>query len=212
MDTQKEEKITLYKYKSLKQFEYFLDIITQNKLYGATFKELNDPMEGYFQSNNFAQNDWNKIKDAKNKVRICSLSKNHDKALMWTHYADEHRGCCIELEVTGRSWNKIDVQYVSKPVILDSGIDKDKAIELIVRQKSDFWKYEDEVRFVKTDLKISTRNIPNMAYLPIKIKKIYLGVRVNIQQQARIERIIKKVNSNISVEKMKRTDINFWSK
>ena len=53
-----EEKTKLYKYKSLKQFEYFMDILTQNRLYGATFKELNDPMEGFFQSKNFTSEEW----------------------------------------------------------------------------------------------------------------------------------------------------------
>ena len=130
---------------------------------------------------------------------------------MWTHYADEHRGCCIELEVTGKTWEKYDVQYVNTPVVIHSGFDKNNAINLIVQQKSDFWIYEDEVRFVKKKLKTSSQNTPRIAYLPIKIKKIYLGVRVNKQQQARIERIIKKVNPNISVVKMKRTDIKFWS-
>lgn len=90
-----EEKTKLYKYKSLKQFEYFMDILTQNRLYGSTFKELNDPMEGFFQSKNFTSEEWEKIKKAKDTVRICSLSKCHDNVLMWTHYADEHRGAVL---------------------------------------------------------------------------------------------------------------------
>ena len=39
----------LYKYRSLENIERFLDIIIEKKLYGALYKEMNDPMEGYFQ-------------------------------------------------------------------------------------------------------------------------------------------------------------------
>jgi len=206
-----EEKTKLYKYKSLKQFEYFMDILTQNRLYGSTFKELNDPMEGFFQSKNFTSEEWEKIKKAKDTVRICSLSKCHDNVLMWTHYADEHRGCCIELEVNTDKWERMDIEYSKTPMQFESGIEEKDALNQIARTKSDFWKYENEVRYVKTDLPQTNEGKPHKANLPIRVIKIYLGVRVDKQQQDRIKRIVKKINPDLIVEKMKRTDIKFWA-
>ena len=50
--------MTLYKYKSFENLAYFLDIIVRKRLYGATIKELNDPMEGYFSSEEFNNEEW----------------------------------------------------------------------------------------------------------------------------------------------------------
>mgnify|MGYP001801434879 FL=1 len=38
----------LYKYRSLENFKNFVDIILKNRLYAATYKDLNDPMEGKY--------------------------------------------------------------------------------------------------------------------------------------------------------------------
>lgn len=37
-----------YKYRSLSNLRYFLDILINKRLYMATYDELNDPMEGAF--------------------------------------------------------------------------------------------------------------------------------------------------------------------
>lgn len=91
----------LYKYRSLENLERFLDIVIDNKLYGALYKEMNDPMEGYFQySPDVDKSVLTGIWEGKNKRYICSLSKKSNIGLMWTHYANENKGCCIEVEVT----------------------------------------------------------------------------------------------------------------
>ena len=140
----------LYKYKSLENLAYFFDIIVKKQLYGATIKELNDPMEGYFTSDNFKDDDWKRIQNLKRSVRLCSLSKNRDNALLWAHYANEHKGCCIEVEITDNvSWKCIEVNYCSSFPKLQSGITDDEAIDMLFSTKSDYWSYENEVRFVK---------------------------------------------------------------
>lgn len=37
-----------YKYRSLSNLRYFLDILINKRLYMASYSELNDPMEGAF--------------------------------------------------------------------------------------------------------------------------------------------------------------------
>ena len=39
----------LYKYRDLKDFRFFIDIILNNRLYAAAYTNLNDPMEGYYR-------------------------------------------------------------------------------------------------------------------------------------------------------------------
>ena len=199
--------MTLYKYRSFEHFEFFMDLLIKKRLYGAAFNELNDPMEGFFISENFSETEWEAMREAKKKVRICSLSKTYDNALMWAHYADEHKGCCIEVEIPDSTWKCLEVQYLSTMPKLTSGINPDEAIETIFGVKSDFWSYEQEVRYIKT-VQTTIEGKPYKAELPIRIKKIYLGVRASNKDS--IERIVKAIDSNIVVEKLKRSDIKFW--
>lgn len=202
--------MTLYKYKSFENLAYFLDIIVRKRLYGATIKELNDPMEGYFSSEEFNNEEWERIRKLKKEVRICSLSKNKDNALLWAHYANEHKGCCIEVEVAEDfSWKRIDVNYCSCFPTLHPGQSDDEIIEMLFKTKSDYWSYEDEVRFVK-HLPLSKDGKPHKANLHVKVKKIYLGIRVTDEEKDRIVRIVNAIDSNIVVEKLKRKDIKFW--
>ena len=38
----------LFKYRSLENWRWLLDILVNNRLYAAPFKDLNDPMEGRY--------------------------------------------------------------------------------------------------------------------------------------------------------------------
>ncbi len=195
---------------SLKNFDRLVNIIIQNRLYGATYRELNDPMEGFYISSNYLKQYYKDILDAKKLVRICSLSKNYDNPLLWTHYADEHKGICIALEVpTSSVWYKMPVNYSSSPPSLNNKIKHQDWVNTIFSTKSDFWSYEQEVRYIRNCSKTKSGQ-PKKEYLPIKILTIYLGVRMPRETQDSIRRLIKKINPNINVEKLKRADLSFW--
>ena len=102
----------LYKYRSLSNYKRFVDILLRNRLFACAYDKLNDPMEGYYQySPNINKDFLRPIIEGKQKTYICSLSRKGDIGLMWTHYADENRGCCIELKVTSKTWDSVDVDY-----------------------------------------------------------------------------------------------------
>ena len=67
------EQETYYKYRSLQDFERILDIIVNKRLYGAVYKDLNDPMEGKFNKDGLERNDFNEIYTHLKRTRICSL-------------------------------------------------------------------------------------------------------------------------------------------
>lgn len=88
----------LYKYRSLENFERLVDIIVNKRLFGATFDSLNDPMEGVFKYERGINTDKiDAIRNSKHIARICSLSKTFTDDLLWSFYANGHRGCCIEV-------------------------------------------------------------------------------------------------------------------
>lgn len=117
---------------------------------------------------------------------------------MWAHYADEHKGCCIELEVAAPSWKRLDVQNKTVMPLLSSGVDMDEAIRIIFGVKSSFWSYEDEIRFIKI-VPTAKDKKPYKADLLVHIKQIFLGVRTSNNDKERIERIVKAVDNNIIV-------------
>ena len=50
-----------YKYRSLENLDRFLDIIVNNRLYGAVYNTLNDPMEGKFNKQGLEKSDFEEI-------------------------------------------------------------------------------------------------------------------------------------------------------
>ncbi|MBY5945608.1 DUF2971 domain-containing protein [Photobacterium rosenbergii] len=99
-----------------------------------------------------------------NSHGIISLSDNHEELLMWSHYADEHRGIVIEFEVDpNRPFDLFynqppessdshfsDVSY-DKPRVFPKQIAPDNLDEVRAHyylSKYQKWKYEGEYRYV----------------------------------------------------------------
>ena len=192
----------LYKYRSLENLERFLDIIIDKKLYGALYKELNDPMEGYFQYNpNVDRKLVHSIWEGKERHYICSLSRYRDIGLMWTHYANENKGCCIEVEVTTKTWQRLEVEYCSQVPILTNNT----GIEDILKVKAKMWEYENEVRYLSP----AVANKGKRLHLAVRINKVYLGYKVNKRKFNHLKKIINALNSNIEVVKMKKDILKY---
>ena len=111
-------RVHYYKYRSLSNLRFFLDILIYKRLYMASYSELNDPMEGAFVitgDHRNIDNSWLEIlRSEKNDLRICSLSRSFNNILMCAHYADSNNGCCIECEVVSSPdiVEEISVDYV----------------------------------------------------------------------------------------------------
>jgi hypothetical protein len=114
-----------YKYKSLKNLDHVLDVLTNTRLYCSKYCDLNDPFEGEFQAQFlssikhgkyintdkvpvfYTKGDWSKLKDQgrrggcikflQEKYFICSLAKNFSSIPLWAYYADSYYGICIEV-------------------------------------------------------------------------------------------------------------------
>lgn len=158
----------LYKYRSLENLERFLDIIIDKKLYGALYNEMNDPMEGYFQYDpKVDKRTASYILNGKGKRYICSLSRKPNIGLMWTHYAAENMGCCLEVEVTSKSWERLDIDYSEQiPVLTDN-----MTVQDVLKVKAKMWEYEQEVRYLSRQY--SPR--ANRPKLSVRINKIIFG-------------------------------------
>ena len=92
----------------MSNLRWLIDILVRQRLYAASYDELNDPMEGYFLFDPSTEADVKaNLRDLRKRTGICSLSKNYTNTLMWSFYGEDHKGICIKLAVTSKGWKKV---------------------------------------------------------------------------------------------------------
>lgn len=180
----------LYKFRSLKNIKYLLDILLNNQLYAARYDELNDPMEGHYLISSPNRDLIKQLRDGKLKTRICSLTNDYRHTLFWSHYADSHCGCVFEISISNKEVRKI--KYEDKLPVVSSIM----PAEELLSYKSKLWEYEDEYR-VFSDSK----------YIHIKIERVIFGLRVPEDDFEFYKKLIKAINPRIEVQQIKREEI-----
>lgn len=181
-----------YKYRDLKDFKRFMDIIVNHRLYATVYSNLNDPMEGTFLANASSSSVLRHLSTKKNKICICSLSKDYTNTLLWSHYADGHKGCCIEVSPMDNN-GMVTMKYDGKIPCVKSNDD----YKSILSCKGKYWNYEQEVRFFR-----------KQSYLNVVIHRIYFGMNVTKNDYKFYEKLIKAINPKIDVVKMSAKDID----
>lgn len=126
------------------------------------------------------------IKDA---VRVVCLSEVYDSMLMWSHYAQNHTGYCIEYYFDEEDMfykHLYPIVYTKDRYIITKS-DMLENTEWIYRttcRKSNVWSYEKEWRIVTANFnKVIPQKLqyPNGKYvfdLKKNIKAFYLGVKI----------------------------------
>ena len=199
--------MVLYKYRSLSNSERFIKILLDKKLYGAFFDELNDPMEGYFRYSKDISDDVKEmLMEIRKSTCICSLSRRNDIGIMWAHYADEYKGCCIELDVTAKSWKRVDITYDNS--ILQTG-DKPLSAEQLFERKTKQWINEEETRYIRESQFDKNNKSYKRHHLTISIKRIYMGFKMSTIDFNYWSKLIAKIDPNIEVVHMSKKSIDF---
>lgn len=183
-----------------------LKCLQENKLWLSTYESLNDPFDlspFYIDYEKFAQHGYppetiswfdDLLKYvSKDNIAICSLTKNTWKSmLMWAHYANNHRGFCIEYEVLNAQYIW-DVNYATKRLALanspinllietrEGNIDN-QYLGLILQQnlvKSIEWEYEHEYRILQIKADVPKMGMyggeADITALGLKVSKIIVG-------------------------------------
>jgi len=104
--------------------------------------------------------DWNELYlDFKKKVNesigIISLTSKNDNLLMWSHYANSHKGFCIgydKIELFKQTQGVLGkVSYAEEFPILPFLSENVADLIDLIMTKSKHWEYEDEYRIIKSD-------------------------------------------------------------
>lgn len=164
--------------------------LIENIKYNATNPEIDDQLASY--RNELTLEIEREMSKGYDRGVLC-LSRNFDSPLMWSHYADQHRGVCIEYDVSMLKPHELHkVSYGASREVLTSQLYSftfegsesarnaiDKACLLT---KASEWRYEREWRMLS--------QIGSQAS-PVKLKSIIFGMNCPDTLQHTIEKALK---------------------
>ena len=192
----------LFKYRSLDNWRFLLDILVNNRLYAAPFRDLNDPMEGryYYFGDELTKAFRKLVRARKDDWRICSLSKDPTNTLMWSYYSGGHTGVALGLTVPTCSSQRIkDVSYHSQ-LGIGPGSGRRAAREValdILSQKQLSWAHEREVRVFSPG-----------PFIPIRLREIKLGVRASAADRELLEMLLRRTKRRVPVVQVTRAELD----
>ncbi|KFG67128.1 DUF2971 domain-containing protein [Microvirga sp. BSC39] len=177
----------LYKYKSLANLWHVLDLVLNQRLYCAHWSTLNDPLEGRYEI--FLGNKPSKlesimvsrIEQARNGFRIASLSAAATNFLLWSHYADGHKGVAIEVDIPEDHPELTKVTYSPFSSIFSEKAQTQEDMRHLFNGKGEEWAYEEEYRII-TDRQYFD--------LPSKPSRLLLGPMVPDEQAALLRKAL----------------------
>ena len=205
----------LYKYRCFGKdnsmtYKRSRDIFLESQLFMAKYSDMNDPMEAIYYGDNISRDGLENIRNGKFDIRMCSLAKSYTDILMWSHYADSHKGFCIELEVNKDS-NDSEVEICYDKALWTPGGYYGSVINDIMSHKLYPWQNEQEIRILR-NIKTSSIIKP---LLSINITKVYLGCALSAQEvekySRRINLWLKKGNHNcVKIQQLQRQNLTYW--
>jgi len=158
--------------------------LEKRRLKISTIEDLNDPFEfGLHTIRDRSQRRmWREVINYTfERNGLISFSDNWNSPLMWSHYADSHKGLALGFDVKIGDYLK-KVIYVSERELLPKVTDfnKDQMVSKIDKAtytKFDHWQYEQEYRtFVNLDEKDGETNLYFLDFGPETVlKEIVLG-------------------------------------
>ena len=142
------EKIVLYKYRQINK--YLLKNIKDDMIFLNNPKKFNDPFDCIiFRGRNYKESE--SFRNVINQIKIFSLSSLRNSILMWSHYADSHKGLCIGYEFDQNYLTEVkanlDVVEYRRTYNRDEYEFKNIFYELYF-VKNEIWEYENEFRLI----------------------------------------------------------------
>ena len=135
---------------------YALDVIASQRIKVSRFDDLNDPFE--LHAVDLSDKQYRKEfvafkQHMAERVGLLCFSKNWNSPLLWSHYANRHKGVALEFEVPNDVLHPVKYQKERPTVDIKmirkrhDGFDRPK-IEAIWMTKYVQWDVEDEIRMV----------------------------------------------------------------
>jgi hypothetical protein len=146
-----------------------------------------------------------------NNIGICCFSTLENSILMWSHYADYHKGICLTFDINQ------DPDFFLTPCIVHYAQilphfnyfnNNSKEITKLIRTKFTDWSYESEVRILKSNAEIqNNKNSANPRIFKFKneaLIEIIFGTNTSEEDIKIIKKLCEKSGKNhVKFSKMK---------
>ncbi|SHI86706.1 Protein of unknown function [Hymenobacter daecheongensis DSM 21074] len=143
-----------------------------------------------------------------NNIGVCCFSRNNSSILMWSHYANSHRGFCLEfISDIPDGIHPLDVHYTSDFQTLNFHLFADDSIANMIYTKSSQWAYEEELRLLGTNLKNNEQR--KMSFNKSSLKSVYLGVNCELSTLDKIKEILSHKYKNTKLFQAKKVNNKF---
>ena len=134
-------------------------------------------------------NDWYKrhFKWMLPRTKVCCFSKSKTNELMWSHYANNHEGMVLEYDISfdlNLFQYAIPVIYHDRLPEINFMAQKDKSIVSVLKNKSDRWCYEQEVRIINDNPAGAPNRVP---INPESLRSVIFGYRTSKEDRERIK-------------------------
>ncbi|MFR4980087.1 MAG: DUF2971 domain-containing protein [Clostridium neonatale] len=206
-----------------------LESLKENKIYVTNYRCFNDPFEfemlsvdmDKLQKENYDIKEIDKFLNAfKNKILVACFTTINDNMSMWAHYANNHKGYCVEYEITNtekiypvfyeqfRNNNSKELTNMVRELYdYYSNLNNHKEefykifsyFYLSLCCKNKFWEYENEYRMLyKTDeIEVNTEKVIKIEDEDMNVKSIYIGYKCEDYYVNELINISKKIKCNV---------------
>lgn len=170
--------------------DFALSDLRLKRIKVSRFRDLNDPFE--LLGADLTDREERRLfrqykKDLDKHFGVLCFSRSWRNPLLWSHYANKHRGICLGFDVSKSQLREI--KYVSgRPKIKPNHYLKssegrhETAVDLLITKFAD-WEYEDEIRMI-LKLKNTVRDPSGMFFLPfsskLQLRRVVIGPRCKI--------------------------------
>lgn len=165
--------------------KWALSDLRHRRLKVATFHDLNDPFElrGAKLENRADRQQfdrWRRRTAA--KLGLLCFSKSWRNPVLWSHYANEHKGICLGFDVPDSLLHK--VEYVQERLQFDQPFLDKYQLQQLLRTKFKDWEYEAEYRRIVRI--VETLKIDNRHFWPfgseLELREVVLGARCEVRK------------------------------
>lgn len=176
----------LYYMTQLETLERF--ILPDQQIRVSTFDKVNDPFEllGAIKGGKLNHQDFAWLRDHwTNTIGFICFSDNFKSPLMWAHYANNHTGVCLGIEVSNKKLLQMNYRANRSAVNFDfkkfENAADEELMEKIISTKFKEWEYEREWRLLCPLLFNPKDNKPEFFFEQFtpdfELREVILGAR-----------------------------------
>lgn len=134
------------------------------------------------------------------KQGVACFLPNPNNLLLWAHYSDSHKGVCLRFDITKDEnlfATTFAVKYSKDYPHFDYLTERDQLVNKAMLTKSIHWKYEDEIRVLKT-------KPGNHPFAKECLKEIIFGCNADPKEIIKIRKVVSNANyPNLKLRQVK---------